>query len=53
MVREIIASELKKRVKRDKDDESDTSNAEKSTLKDPLRNMNAIKKFYGFACFIL
>ena len=47
MVRDMIASELKKRVKRDKDDESDTSNAEKPSIKDPLRNMKAIKKYYG------
>ena len=47
MVRDMIASELRKRVKRDKDDESDTPNAEKPSIKDPLRNMKAIKKYYG------
>ncbi len=42
MVREILVSELKKHR-----EESDTPNAEKSTIKDPLRNMKAIKKYYG------
>lgn len=49
MVREMIASELRKRVKHDKDDESDTSNAEKSTVKDPLRNLKAVSKYYGIS----
>ena len=46
MVREMIASELRKRVKRDKDDESDTPD-NRPTIKDPLRNIKAIKKYYG------
>ena len=46
MVREMIASELRKRVKRDKDDEPDTPD-NRPTIKDPLRNMKAIKKYYG------
>ena len=46
MVRDMIASELRKRVKRDKDDEHDTPD-NKPTIKDPLRNMKAIKKYFG------
>ena len=46
MVREIIASELRKRIKRDKDDEPDTPD-NRPTIKDPLRNMKAIKKYFG------
>ena len=42
MVREILVSELKKRR-----EESDTPNAEKPSIKDPLRNMKAINKYYG------
>ena len=46
MVRDMIASELRKRVKRDKDDEPDTPE-NRTSIKDPLRNMKAIKKYYG------
>ena len=42
MAREILVSELKKRR-----EESDTPNADKSTIKDPLRNLRAVSKYYG------
>ena len=42
MVREILLSELKKR----RQDESDTPDNSLS-IKDPLRNIKAIKKYYG------
>lgn len=42
MVREILVSELKKRR-----EESDSSSTDKSTIKDPLRNLKAISKYYG------
>ena len=46
MVREMIASELRTRVKRDKDDESDTLD-NRPSIKDPLCNIKAIKTYYG------
>ena len=42
MAREILLSELKKRR-----EESDTLSTDKSTIKDPLRNLKAISKYYG------
>lgn len=42
MAREILVSELKKCR-----EEADKPNAENASIKDPLRNMKAIKKYYG------
>lgn len=42
MAREILVSELKKHR-----EESDTPSTDKSTIKDPLRNLKAVSKYYG------